>query len=508
MMALMPSRSSGVLLHPSSLPGPLGAGDFGDAAFRFVDWLAEAGMGLWQILPLGPAGEGESPYMSPSAFAIDPVFIDLQALRDQRLLAPDALDRERLPAVFADAGRQAAFAANREFRMARLREAAGRYFELREPGGYESFCVAEGHWLDDYARFMAIAAAYPGKPWQDWPAGLRDRDPNALATIEAGCDEEIRFWKFCQWIAWRQWSALRAHANRRGIRVIGDAPIFVAGHSVDVWAHRQLFALEADGRCARVAGVPPDYFSATGQRWGNPVYDWEANRAEDWRWWIARLRRQATLADIVRLDHFRGFAAGWEIPADAPDATAGQWRPGPGAAIFEALARALRGLPLIAEDLGTITPDVIALREGLGLPGMRVLQFAFAEGPEQPYLPHNLTPDSVVYTGTHDNDTSRGWFEQAGPQERRMAQTYLKTDGREIHWDLIHAASQSVARHAIWPLQDVLGAGADERMNRPGVAEGNWGWRFDFDRIEPWHTRRLREISAVHGRNGATLPED
>ncbi|MEB2317206.1 MAG: 4-alpha-glucanotransferase [Pseudomonadota bacterium] len=503
----LPGRASGVLLHPSSLPGPLGAGDFGDAAFRFVDWLADAGLGLWQILPLAPAGNGDSPYMSPSAFAIDPVFIDLQALRDQGLLAPDALDHERLPAAFGQAQRQAAFAANREFRMARLREAALRWFELREPGGYESFCVAEAHWLDDYARFMTIAQAYPGRSWQDWPAGLRDRDPAALATIDGGCDEDIGFWKFCQWIASRQWSALHAHARHRGVRVIGDAPIFVAGHSADVWAHRRLFALEADGSFARVAGVPPDYFSATGQRWGNPVYDWEANRAEGYRWWIARLRRQAALADIVRLDHFRGFAAGWEIPAQAPDATTGQWRPGPGAMFFEAVRKALGGLPLVAEDLGTITPDVVALREQFGLPGMRVLQFAFAEGPGQPYLPHNLTHDSVVYTGTHDNDTSRGWFGQAAPHEQRMAQIYLKTDGREIHWDLIHAASQSVARYAIWPLQDVLGAGSDERMNRPGSAEGNWGWRFGFDRIEPWHTRRLREISAVHGRNGATLPD-
>ncbi len=503
----VPPRASGVLLHPTSLPGPLGAGDFGDAAHRFVDWLAEAGMGLWQVLPLAPAGEGDSPYMSPSAFAIDPVLIDLAALRDQRLLAPDALDRERLPAEFAQATRRAAFAANREFRMARLREAAARWSELREPRGFESFCVAEAHWLDDYARFMAISQAWPGRPWQDWPAELRAREPAALAKVDAGCEDEIRFWKFCQWMAWRQWSALRAHANRRGVRVIGDAPIFVAGHSADVWAHRELFALEKDGSCSRVAGVPPDYFSPFGQRWGNPVYDWKANKAQGYRWWIERLRRQAALADLVRLDHFRGFAAGWEIPVDAPDATSGRWRPGPGAAFFEAVREALGGLPLIAEDLGTITPDVVALRERFGLPGMRVLQFAFAEGPDQPYLPHNLTPDAIVYTGTHDNDTSRGWFAQASPRERRMAQIYFKTDGSEIHWDLIHAASQSVARFAIWPLQDVLGAGSDERMNRPGIATGNWDWRFDFGRIEPWHARRLREISAVHGRNGATLPE-
>lgn len=500
-------RASGILLHPTSLPGLLGAGDFGGPAFRFVDWLAEAGMGLWQVLPLVPAGIGDSPYMSPSAFAIDPALIDLVALRDDGLLAADALAPSRLPEAFADAVSVAEFTANREVRMAMLRTAASACFDRPEADDYRAFVEAEAHWLTDYARFMALASAHPGLVWQDWPAALRDRQPQALAALDADCAEEIRFWKFTQWLAHRQWTTLRRHANDRGIRIIGDVPIFVSGHSSDVWAHSRLFALDDAGRCIRVAGVPPDYFSATGQWWGNPVYDWDAHRAEGYRWWIQRISRQCALADIVRLDHFRGFAAGWEIPADASDARAGQWRAGPGAALFEAIASALGSLPFIAEDLGTITPDVIALRERHSLPGMRILQFAFAEGPGQPYLPHNFERATAVYTGTHDNDTSRGWFATASAHERRFAQTYFKSDAREIHWELIHAASQSVADYAIWPLQDVLGLGSEARMNRPGTADGNWRWRCAPGQVEPWMTRRLREISAVHGRNGATLPD-
>jgi len=372
---------------------------------------------------------------------------------------------------------------------------------------YADFVQEHRAWLEPFSLFVALRRRFKGRAWSDWPAALRDRKAGALDAARNELAEQIERERFLQYVFYRQYLRLKRYCNERGIQVAGDIPIYVAHDSADVWSCPDLFKLTRDKRPRLVAGVPPDYFSKTGQLWGNPVYDWEANRAEGYRWWIARLRRQAALADIVRLDHFRGFAAGWEIPAQAPDATTGQWRPGPGAMFFEAVRKALGGLPLVAEDLGTITPDVVALREQFGLPGMRVLQFAFAEGPGQPYLPHNLTHDSVVYTGTHDNDTSRGWFGQAAPHEQRMAQIYLKTDGREIHWDLIHAASQSVARYAIWPLQDVLGAGSDERMNRPGSAEGNWGWRFGFDRIEPWHTRRLREISAVHGRNGATLPD-
>ncbi|MBA3479447.1 MAG: 4-alpha-glucanotransferase, partial [Lautropia sp.] len=379
------------------------------------------------------------------------------------------------------------------------------------------FCATQSAWLDDYALFMALSERHPGLVWSEWPAPLAGREHEALAAARAELDAEVHFWRFVQWTAYRQWTALKQHANQRRIRVVGDLPIFVALHSADVWAEPALFDLDRDLRPRMVAGVPPDYFSATGQLWGNPLYRWDRHAADGYSWWIRRVKAALTTADLVRIDHFRGFAAYWEVAANATDAIDGRWVPGPGTALFDAIRTALlagpatdlagvepvpAGLPIIAEDLGIVTPDVVALREAVGLPGMRVLQFAFGDDARNPYLPHNFSRDTVVYTGTHDNDTSLGWFDKAGAQEQRRAQVYFKTDGHEINWDLVHAASQSVASMAVYPLQDVLGLGSEARMNRPGDAEGCWGWRFDWRQVEPWHAERLHEISVAHGRTG------
>jgi 4-alpha-glucanotransferase len=484
----------------SLTPGRAGSGDFGPAAYRFVDWMAAAGQHLWQVLPLGPTGPGNSPYMSPSALALNPLLIDLTDLVGRGWLRGDTA----LPLRERGDDSRMAFGPVSRFRMQCLREAV-RGFAAEPADGeaqtaFRAFCGGEVDWLDDYALFMALSTRYPEGSWTDWPRALSARDPAALSEARTHFQEETHFWKFVQWTAFRQWQALKAYANGRGIRIVGDLPIFVAMHSADVWASPGLFDLDGSLRPRVVAGVPPDYFSATGQLWGNPLYRWERHADEGFAWWIRRMRSALTIADIVRVDHFRGFAACWEVPADAPNAIGGQWVPGPGIALFDALTAALGSLPIIAEDLGVVTPDVTALREAVGLPGMRILQFAFGDDARNPYLPHNHAPDTVVYSGTHDNDTSRGWFASANPAERVAVQTYLKTDGHEIQWDLIHVASQSVARLAVYPMQDVLGLGAEARMNRPGDPDGCWGWRFSWPQLQDWQTRRLWQITAAHGR--------
>jgi 4-alpha-glucanotransferase len=521
--ALLATRASGVLLHPTSLPGPWGSGDLGAHARGFVDWLAAAGQSLWQVLPLCPVGAGRSPYMSPSAFALDPGLINPDDLVDRGWLTPTALEQTRVrvwggqeradpagidPAridpVRIDPARMSVF------RESTLGQACQGFFGCAAGSPviaeFDQFCEAHRHWLDDHALFLTACQLYPGTDWTQWPAALARRDPAALAALASAHAEELRYHRFVQWVAHRQWADLRAYARVRGVRIIGDMPIFVAPHSADVWAHPELFDLDESLRPRVVAGVPPDYFSPTGQRWGNPLYRWPAHRAQGFEWWVSRMRALLAQADCVRIDHFRGFSAYWEIAADAADACGGRWQPGPGADFFEALRDGLGELAVIAEDLGVITEEVTALRERFALPGMRVLQFAFASDATNPYLPHNFSPDTVVYTGTHDNDTSLGWFAAASDHERRFAQVYLKTDGSEIGWDLIHAASQSVAQWAIYPLQDVLGLASEARMNRPGLAQGCWDWRFGWQQVQDWQARRLREISAAHGRNGLPLP--
>ena len=499
-------RQSGILLHPTSLPGPHGAGDLGPAAYHFVDGLAAGGQSLWQVLPLGGVGPGNSPYMSPSAFAGNELLIDLGQLRNAGWLREADLNP---PLPFPE--QRVDYAAVRDFRLPRLRRAAERFIaDARHDARaeYAEFCAEHADWLDDYALFMAIDGKYgpKGKVWQDWPTPLARRKPEALAEAAATLAEDCHFWRFGQWCFHRQWAALRRHAHDRGVELVGDMPIFVSPHSADVWAHQHLFDLDAKGRPRVVAGVPPDYFSATGQLWGNPLYRWSAHTAEGYAWWIERLRHTFRLCDVVRIDHFRGFESYWEVPANAETAVGGRWQPGPGIALFDALRAALApdGHPLriIAEDLGEITPAVDALRHAIGLPGMRILQFAFDGHSDNPYLPHNQERDAVVYPGTHDNDTTRGWWQSLDARAQDYVRRYLGTDAQGIEWDLIRSASASVAALSIVSMQDVLGLDSESRMNRPGVAEGSWEWRFTWTQVAPWHAELLADLARVHGRMG------
>ncbi|HEY6095162.1 MAG TPA: 4-alpha-glucanotransferase [Gallionellaceae bacterium] len=490
-------RSSGILLHPTSLPGRHGSGDLGTAAFHFVDWMATAGQKLWQILPLGGIGPGNSPYMSSSAFAGNVLLIDLDELHAHGWLHEDEL----VPHPGFSAGR-VDYSLVFPYRMERLRLAARRF--LGNMGGhqaeFEAFCAAEQAWLEDYALFKTLAEHHGWQDWCLWPAPLARREPEALRQAALQYADEIGFWCFCQWCFFRQWRKLKAHANSRGIQIIGDMPIFIAYQSAEVWARPELFQLGADRRPTVVAGVPPDYFSATGQRWGNPLYLWSVHEQENFAWWIKRMQKTMELVDIVRIDHFRGFAGYWEIPASEPTAIQGRWVPGPGDKLFHAIYAALGRLPIIAEDLGVVTPDVVALLEKFSLPGMRVLQFAFGDGPNNPYLPHNYINNTVVYGGTHDNDTTLSWFATATPRVRAFACAYLNSDGSEINWDLIRAASRSVADIVIHPMQDVLDLGTGHRMNLPGTSSGYWEWRFSWEQVGPQHGERLHRITALYGR--------
>lgn len=499
-LAMRFPRAAGVLLHPTALPGPHGSGDLGPAAFHFVDWLQGGGQRLWQVLPLGGIGPGNSPYMSPSAFAGNVLLIDLAELRDRGWLdagdlAPDV--------AFSD--RSVAFEAVVRYRLERLKRAAKRFetsANADERADLGAFTARQVHWLPDYALFMALDEHFGASEWCDWDTPLAHRDAAALKAAEVEHAERIAFWTFCQWCFDRQWQRLRAYANARSVRIGGDVPIFIAHQSADVWARPDLFELDAAGRPIVVAGVPPDLFSATGQRWGNPLYRWSAHAADGYGWWIERIRHTLARVDLARIDHFRGFAGHWEIAACEPTATRGRWVAGPGAALFDAIAAALGPLPLIAEDLGVITPDVDALRKQFGFPGMRVLQFAFGQGdgPLNRYLPHNHEPDSVTLTGTHDNDTSVGWWVSAPEAVRQHVRDYLATDGGDIAWDLIRAAHASVGDTAIVPLQDVLALSSEHRMNVPGEGRGNWGWRFSWADVRPEHATRLRALTHLYGR--------
>ncbi len=491
-------RTSGILLHPTSLPGPHGCGDLGAGAYRFVDWLVQAGQALWQVLPLGVTGAGNSPYASPSAFAGNPLLVDLHELHARGWLAESDL----APNAGLHDGR-IDYSATVPYRMHRLQAGAQRFFATADAAAraeFEAFAAAQRDWLDDFALFMALSEANGWVEWTAWEEALVQRDPQALARARREHAERIAFWSFGQWCFFRQWAALRAYANARGVRIVGDAPIFVGRHSADVWAHQSLFELGGDGRPTVVAGVPPDYFSATGQRWGNPLYRWDAHAAEGFGWWQRRLRALLAQVDVVRIDHFRGFAGYWAIPADEPTAMHGHWRPGPGAALFEALQCALGPLPVIAEDLGLITPDVPALRRQFGLPGMRVLQFAFGGDAANPFLPHHHTPDSVVYPGTHDNDTCVGWWHAASAHEREFAGAYLRCDGADIAGAMVRAALGSVAGRAMVALQDVFGLDSRARMNFPGQSSGWWAWRARAEQFDPARAHGLAALGRLYDR--------
>lgn len=505
-------RASGVLLHVTSLPGPHGSGDFGPAAYHFVDWLHDAGQSLWQVLPLTPIGPGDSPYQSVSAFAGSPLLVALEPLAERGWLNPGAL-ADAVAAAGFDATR-VDFAKVVPWREARLREAAAGFAAGAASVDRQAFadwCVSQAHWLDDYALFMALeqsqSTAHGWRAWWQWDAPLARRERAALAAASTALAGEIFVWRFVQWCFDTQWHAVRAHARQRGVALMGDLPILIAHHSADCWARPDLYWLDDAFQPTVVAGVPPDFFSATGQRWGNPLYRWDRMAAEGYAWWIARVRRALDQADVFRIDHFRGFAACWEIAADCPTAVDGHWVPGPGRPLFDAIERALGVLPIVAEDLGVITPDVEALRDGLGLPGMRILHFAFGGDAANAYLPHCYVANTVAYTGTHDNDTTRGWWQTASAAERTFAAQVLGLDGLapadadvQVPWAAIRAACASVANLAIVPLQDVLSLDAEHRMNVPGTAVGNWTWRFDWRLVGAAPGPRLRRMSAAFGR--------
>lgn len=491
-------RAAGVLLHVTSLPGPHGIGDFGPEAFRFVDWLKDAGQTIWQWLPVNPIGPGNSPYQSVSAFAGSPLMVALEGLVANGWLKTPVLPEGGFDAQRVEFGKVV------DWRNAQLRKAYAGYVAKNAPAeraAKAEWAKQEAYWLDDYALFMALETAHGGRPWWNWAPALRDRDPKALAAARAEHGAEIGYWTWVQWCFDTQASALKRYANERGIAVMGDLPIYIAHHSADCWARPDLYVLDGAGQPTVVAGCPPDAMAPTGQRWGNPIYRWDRMAAEGFAWWSDRVRRALGLADVFRIDHFRGFAGYYEIPASCPTAEEGQWVPGPGKALFDAIEKALGPLPIVAEDLGLITPDVIELRDRCGFPGMGILQFAFGLDATDPFLPHNLKRACVAYTGTHDNDTVRGWWDSAAPRERRFAGSYLPASEHDVHWAMIRACSNSVANFAVFPLQDVLGLDATHRMNIPGtMGDHNWSWRFAWPMVDAEATRVLGLITAVSGR--------
>lgn len=488
-------RASGILAHPTSFPGPHGVGDMGQAAYEFVDWLALGGQQFWQLMPLSPAGLGDSPYSALSAFAGNPLLISIDGLALLGLdTGGDSRGFNEYEVDFDAAGAYKHAALQRAYQSFKDHGSA----ELREQ--LSAFEIAQASWLRDYALFMALRQRFRNASWQDWPDEIRVRDPKTLSRVSEELADVIDFNAFVQFLFRVQWTALKRYANERGIQIIGDIPIYVALDSADVWAKPEQFRLQVDGRPEVVSGVPPDLFTEDGQLWGNPVYDWAFMESDEFAWWIERVRRLTELVDVVRIDHFRGLAAGWVVPAEDETARGGRWERAPGAALFKAIESELGRLPIVVEDLGIITPDVIALRSELGLQGMKVLQFAFDGDPDNAYLPHNYDRDCVVYTGTHDNQTTIGWFQSCSEVERQQVQTYLGADGSDIAWDFIRLAFESVADLAIVPLQDVMRLGDDARMNRPGIAFGNWKWRYLSHQLNDGLARGLRELAGAYGR--------
>ncbi|MBV9927121.1 MAG: 4-alpha-glucanotransferase [Acidobacteria bacterium] len=509
-------RACGILLHPTSLPGRHGVGDLGHEAYRFVDFLAASGQSLWQVLPLGPTGYGNSPYQCFSAFAGNTLLVSPELLVEQGLLAPGAL--EGLPALPEDRVEYGEAFPHKE---ALLKEAFEN-FKRTEPAvtaaAFGEFKRAAANWLDDYALYRSLKREHGEASWTDWDAPLVRRDPAALDEARRVLAAQIEEVKFKQFLFFDQWTRLREYCKGQNIQIVGDIPIFVAQDSADVWAHPDLFKLGEDGRPSVVAGVPPDYFSKTGQLWGNPLYDWDRMRGDGFRWWIDRVRATLSLVDVIRIDHFRGFAAYWEVPGGDPTAERGRWVMAPGRELFTAIRAELGELPIIAEDLGFITPDVIELRDEFGFPGMRILQFGFSTDSTNKDLPHNYVRNTAVYTGTHDNDTAVGWFQsQPGgssvrsaekiERERQYCLDYLAADGSEINWDFIRALYASAGDTALVPLQDVLGLGSEARMNTPATMSGNWSWRFRAGDLDEGLSARLRRLAELYGRYPAVTPE-
>jgi 4-alpha-glucanotransferase len=506
-------RSSGILLHPTSLPGRYGIGDLGEYAYRFVDYLVENEQSLWQVLPLGPTGYADSPYQSPSTFAGNSNLISLDMLvGDGYLTKGDLTDAPDFPAYKIDYGWII------PYHRKKLTLAFQNFDTNPDPddkAAYDAFCEDAIFWLNDYALFMAVKDAHDGKPWVEWEDDdLIRYEPAALKATREQHAEAIRYHKFAQWVFRKQWSALREYAADRNVEFIGDIPIFVAHDSSDVWGNQHLFTLAEDGNPITIAGVPPDYFSETGQRWGNPLYKWDVMAENNYAWWIQRLKAVFELVDRVRVDHFRGFEAYWEIPAEEETAIKGEWVKGPGVKFFEVIQQELGDLPIIAEDLGVITPGVEALRDDFGLPGMQVLQFAFdGQCGSNTFLPHHYPSNTVVYTGTHDNNTSLGWWRSSEAHDGiKDCVSQLTQQSREeldanIHWALIRMAMGSVADTAIIPFQDILGFGAETRMNTPGTQQDNWQWRFGVEEFENPARDQLRYLTKLYTRGRAKSKE-
>jgi 4-alpha-glucanotransferase len=515
------NRSSGLLLHPTSFPGPYGIGDLGESAYKFVDFLIEAKQSLWQVLPLGPTGYGDSPYASFSSFAGNPLLINLDKLVEVGDLDPaDLANIPEFPVDKIDYGWVI-------YWKVPLLEKAARNFlkgaDAKRKAEFEAFCCEQAGWLDDFALFIAIKEQFDkkaqaedvfGAMWNNyWDKDIALRRPEALKRWREQEAEAIAIKKVLQYYFFQQWQAVRGYANEQGIKIIGDIPIFVAPDSVDVWANPDLFLLDENGQPTVVAGVPPDYFSETGQLWGNPLYDWPAMAKQGYRWWIDRIRATLNLVDIIRIDHFRGFEAYWEIPAGEETAIKGKWVKAPGTALFEAVERTLGMLPILAEDLGVITPEVVALRERFNFPGMKILQFAFDSkeagglNATNSFLPHNHTYNAVVYTGTHDNDTTKGWYRERTPEEKDLIRRYLARPDDDIVWDFIRMAMASVACFAIVPMQDTLNLDTDARMNTPSTLGGNWAWRYRPEALNGWVSTRLKELVNLYGRDPALWEE-
>ena len=502
-------RSSGLLLHPTSLPGPFGVGDLGQEAYAFADFLEAAGQSLWQVLPLGPTGYGDSPYACYSAFAGNTLLVS-----PEQLVADGLVTRDELLTLRPFETERVDFDLVHRYKDSILRLAFDSFKQTANSelgNAFAEFCRRHVSWLDDYALFRALKDAHGGVAWNEWEPGLVRRDAAVLELISQTLSHEIEAQKFYQFLFFRQWFALKTDCNKRGIKLVGDIPIFVAHDSADVWTNPDQFKLNEDGSPIVVAGVPPDYFSATGQLWGNPLYNWERMRSDGFKWWIERVRATLGTFDIARIDHFRGFAACWEIPGGDKTAERGRWVEAPGRELFTAIREALGEPPIIAEDLGVITPDVEALRDDFGFPGMRILQFGFSSDTKNIDLPHNYHRNVVVYTGTHDNDTAAGWFSSVAGEgstrdaqqierEREFCLKYLNTAGKEIHWDFIRAVLASVANTAVVPLQDVLGLGTAARMNLPNSTEGNWAWRVKPGVLTHKVATRLRELTELYGR--------
>lgn len=498
-------RASGVLLHPSSLPSPYGIGDFGQSAYAFVHFLIDSGQSLWQVLPLGLTGYGDSPYQSFSSFAGNPLLISPEKLVEDGLLNAAAIaEKPNFPSHEVDYGPVIPYKIS-------LLEKSFAYFQGKgtavQQKAFKTFCDEHKAWLDDFAFFMALKnhhADQDGGVWNTWPQEIAMRQPKGIEKWQKKLAEQIEFQKYQQFLFFDQWLDLKAYANERGIQIVGDIPIFVAFDSADVWANRELFFLDEDGNATVIAGVPPDYFSETGQRWGNPLYNWEKMAANNYAWWAKRLQMCFTQADIVRIDHFRGFEAYWEIPASEETAVIGEWVKGPGQAFFDAMQEQLGELPLIAEDLGVITPEVEALRDRYNFPGMKILQFAFGGEQNSNFLPHTYTPNSVVYTGTHDNETTRGWYNNASYKEQDHIRRYLGISGDDIAWDMIRLCHMSVADLSIIPMQDLMSLGNQARMNFPGKVGGYWRWRFTWQGLDDFIKHRLRDLTGLYGR----LPQE